>query len=177
MDTTYTITVFSENNPGLLNRITSIFNRRKMNLESVTTSRSEVIGVHRYNFVVYSRQLLVEKVVAQINKQVEVIRTYWSLDYEIIHRELALIKVLNRPGIEEGILSLANRYQAKLLRKEKEYFVIELSAVESQIDSLFYELEPYGICEFTRSGRIAVNQNMDHLNDYLLSLDSEIKTA
>ncbi|BDD09889.1 acetolactate synthase small subunit [Fulvitalea axinellae] len=173
MNRQFTITIFSENHSGLLNRITIIFTRRKMNIESITTAKSEIPGIHRYNIVVEATQDQVEKVVGQIDKQVEVIRAYLSQDDEIIHREVALYKVLNRPGAREKLEKVVDSHGAKIIRDEKDYFAVELCSREGEIDILLKDLQPFGVCEFARSGRVAVTKAMDHMNDYLLALEDE----
>ena len=73
----YTISVFTEDRVGLLNRVTIIFTRRKINIDSITASVSEIKGVHRYTIVVQESKELVKKVTAQIEKQVEVLKAFF----------------------------------------------------------------------------------------------------
>jgi acetolactate synthase-1/3 small subunit len=91
----YTITVYTENQVGLLNRIAIIFSRRKINVESLNTSPSEVAGIHRFTIVVEETRDVVNKVVRQIEKQVEVLKAYYNTNDEIVWQELALYKVLS----------------------------------------------------------------------------------
>ena len=80
----YTITVYTENQVGLLNRIAIIFSRRKINVESLNTSPSEVQGIHRFTIVVIETKDVVNKVVRQIEKQVEVLKAYYNTNDEIV---------------------------------------------------------------------------------------------
>ena len=91
----YTITVYTENQVGLLNRIAIIFSRRKINVESLNTSPSEIAGIHRFTIVVMESRDVVMKIVRQIEKQVEVLKAYFNTNDEIVWQELALYKVLN----------------------------------------------------------------------------------
>ena len=76
----YTISVFTEDIVGLLNRVTIVFTRRKINIESIAASDSEVQNIHRYTIVVNETEDLVKKVTLQLDKQVEVIKAvYLSL--------------------------------------------------------------------------------------------------
>ena len=86
----YTITVYTENQVGLLNRIAIIFSRRKINIESLNTSPSEVQGIYRFTIVVTESRDVVLKVVRQIEKQVEVLKAYFNTNDEIVWQELAL---------------------------------------------------------------------------------------
>src|SRR5678810_1122280 len=84
-----TITVYTENHIGLLNRIAIIFSRRKINIDSMNTSPSEVEGIHRFTIVIDET----EEVVRKIEKQVEVLKAYYNTNEEIIWQELALCKM------------------------------------------------------------------------------------
>ena len=89
----YTITVYTENQVGLLNRIAIIFSRRKINVDSLNTSPTEVDGVHRFTIVIEESEEVVIKLCRQIEKQVEVLKAYYNTNEEIIWQELALYKV------------------------------------------------------------------------------------
>ena len=89
----FTITVYTENQIGLLNRIAIIFSRRKINIESLNTSPSEVESIHRFTIVVSETEEVIKKLVRQIEKQVEVLKAYYNTGDEIVWQELALYKV------------------------------------------------------------------------------------
>jgi acetolactate synthase-1/3 small subunit len=88
----YTLMVYAENQVGLLNRIAIIFSRRKINIESLNTSPSEVEGIHRFNIVIHETEVMVKKVVRQIEKQVDVLKVYFNTNDNIIWQELALYR-------------------------------------------------------------------------------------
>nr|HQU53560.1 acetolactate synthase small subunit [Saprospiraceae bacterium] len=83
----FTITVFTENKTGLLTRVVSIFTRRHINIESLTTSRSSLEGIHRFTIVVLVEEEMVKKLVAQLEKQVDVLKAFYYRDSEIVHQE------------------------------------------------------------------------------------------
>ena len=89
----FTITVYTENQIGLLTRIAIIFSRRKINVESLNTSPSEIENIHRFNIVINETEEVVRKLCRQIEKQVEVLKAYYSSNDEIIWQEMALYKV------------------------------------------------------------------------------------
>ena len=89
----FTITVYTENQVGLLHRITTIFTKRKINLESLTTSESEIEGIHRFTIAVTETEEQVIKVVKQIEKQVEVLKADYYKRKEVVQQELALNKI------------------------------------------------------------------------------------
>jgi acetolactate synthase I/III small subunit len=86
MENTYTLSVFTENVVGMLNRITIIFTRRHLNIVSITASESEVKDVYRYTIVVKTTPELVKKVIGQIEKLVEVLKAFVHEDSEIFHQ-------------------------------------------------------------------------------------------
>src|SRR5580704_6318248 len=89
----FTITVYTENQIGLLNRIAIIFSRRKINIDSLNTSPSEIEGIHRFTIVINEFEEVVRKLCRQIEKQVEVLKAYYNINEEIVWQELALYKV------------------------------------------------------------------------------------
>src|SRR6266567_1725811 len=89
----FTITVYTENQIGLLNRIAIIFSRRKINIDSMNTSPSEIEGIHRFTILIAETEEVVRKLVRQIEKQVEVLKAYFNTNDEIVWQELALYKV------------------------------------------------------------------------------------
>src|SRR5580698_874784 len=89
----FTVTVYTENQVGLLNRIAIIFSRRKINIDSLNTSPSEIEGIHRFTIVINEDEEVVRKLCRQIEKQVEVLKSYYNTNEEIVWQELALYKV------------------------------------------------------------------------------------
>jgi acetolactate synthase-1/3 small subunit len=88
----YTISIYTENNIGLLNRISAIFQRRRINIESLNISVSEIEGVSRFTILVNMTEVNVKKILGQIEKQVEVIKAYYHEDDETIFQESCLFK-------------------------------------------------------------------------------------
>ncbi|MEQ9310128.1 MAG: acetolactate synthase small subunit [Balneolaceae bacterium] len=155
----FTITAYTENHVGLLHRLTIIFTKRKINIESLTTSESEMEGVHRFTIAVTETEELVKKVVKQIEKQVEVLKADFYKKKEVVQQELALYKIRTESltnGLE--VERIVREHGARFLTIEKEFAVIEKSGYRRETKALFDELKPYGINEFVRSGRIAVSR-------------------
>src|SRR6187549_2763002 len=89
----FTITIYTENQVGLLNRIAIIFSRRKLSIDSINSSPSEIDGIHRFTIVMQETEEVVRKLSRQIEKQVEVLKVYYNTNDEIVWQELALYKV------------------------------------------------------------------------------------
>jgi len=155
----FTITVYTENHVGLLHRLTIIFTRRKINIESLTTSESEIEGVHRFTIAVTETEEQIRKIVKQIEKQVEVLKADYYKKKEVVQQELALYKIPTDTltnGLE--VERIVREHNARFLTFEQNFVVIEKSGYRRETKALFDELKPYGIREFVRSGRIAVSR-------------------
>jgi acetolactate synthase-1/3 small subunit len=166
----YTITIFSENHIGLLNRITIIFTRRHINIESLTVSESAIKGIHKFTIVVNSTEDTVSKVVKQIEKQVEVLKAYFHTADEVIFQEIALYKVPTSTLLENNKLEKTIRaHNARILEITPDYTVVEKMGYKEETQELFNEFwKNGGVLQFTRSGRIAVTKAKQELfSDYL----------
>jgi acetolactate synthase-1/3 small subunit len=153
----YTITVYTENQVGLLNRIAIIFSRRKINIDSLNTSPSEVESVHRFTIVINETEEVVRKLCRQIEKQVEVLKAYYNTSDEIVWQELALYKVITDEIAEKvKVERLLRQYGARAVVIRKDYTVFETTGHREETDALIKVLEPYGLIEFVRSARVAI---------------------
>lgn len=172
----YTITVFSEHTTGMLSRVVSIFTRRHINVESLTTSQSSIEGIHRFTIVVEVEEAMVKKLVAQLDKQIDVIKAFYYEQEEIVYQEIALYKIpfymfSNGTVVER----LVRSHNARILVIEPEYVIVEKTGHQEETEQLLKELKAVGdIYSFVRSGRVAIVKPMERLNRYLESLESEI---
>lgn len=155
----YTITVHTENHIGLLNRIAIIFSRRKINVESMNTSPSEIPGIHRFSIVINESEEVVSKLVRQIEKQVEVLKARFNTNDEIIWQELALYKVSTDQITEKiKVERLLREYGARAVVIRKDYVIFEVSGHREETERLVKFFEPYGLIEFVRSARVAITK-------------------
>jgi acetolactate synthase-1/3 small subunit len=153
----FTVTVYTENQIGLLNRIAIMFSRRKINIESLNTSPSEIEGIHRFTIVINELEEVVKKLARQIEKQVEVLKAYYNTNDEIVWQELALYKVPTDEIAEKvKVERLLREYGARAVVIRKDYTVFETTGQREETDKLVAVLEPYGLIEFVRSARVAI---------------------
>jgi acetolactate synthase-1/3 small subunit len=153
----YTISVYTENQIGLINRIAILFSRRKINIESLNTSPSEVEGIHRFTIVINETEEVVRKLCRQLEKQVEILKAYYNTNEEIIYQELALYKVPTDEIAEKvKVERLLREYGARAVVIRKDYTVFETTGQREEINRLVEVLEPYGLIEFVRSARVAI---------------------
>jgi len=161
----FNITVYTENQIGLLNRIAIIFSRRKINVDSLNTSPSEIESIHRFNIVIQETEEVVKKITRQIEKQVEVLKVYYNTNEDVIWQELALYKVPTDVIAEKVLverLLRENGARAVLIRKD--YTVFETTGHREETEGLLKALQPYGLIEFVRSARVAIIKDSDGFN-------------
>ena len=164
----YTISVYTENNVGLLHRLSAIFLKRHINIESFTTSECEIKDVFRFIIVVKMTKDDVEKVAKQIEKQVEVIRVFYHTDNETIFQESALYKMKSSSLFEERhIQNIIKESNARIVTVNPDFFVIEKTGFRDDTEKLYKDLEGYGLLQFTRSGRIAVSKEKMGISEIL----------
>ena len=164
----FTISIYSENNVGLLNRISAILLKRHINIESFSTSVSEIPDVYRFVIVVHLSQQKVKKVVGQIEKQVDVIKAFYHTDEETIFQESALYKVKSSALFEERhIQNVIKESHANIVTVSPEYFVIEKTGFRHETEKLYNDLAPYGLLQFVRSGRISVTKSKMGISEIL----------
>lgn len=155
----YTISVYSENNVGLLNRISGIFLKRHINIESLNVSKSEIEHVSKFTIVVYTTADWTRKIVKQIEKQIEVIKAYYHTDEETIYQESALFKIASGLLFDEPqIQNIIKESKSQIVTVNREFFVLAKTGRRHEIDEMHDALEPYGIMQFVRSGRITVTK-------------------
>ncbi len=156
----FTVSIYTENNIGLLNRISAIFQRRHINIESLNTSPSEIEGVSKFTIVIYMTEVNVKKIIGQIEKQVEVIKAYYHNEDDTIYQISGLFKIKSELLFEERqIQNIIKESNARIVTVNKEFFVLEKSGRREELIDLHKKLNVYGIMQFTRSGRIAVTKD------------------
>lgn len=162
----FTITVYTEDQIGILNRVSIIFSRRKINIQNLNTSPSEVPGIHRFNIVIEETAEVVKKLVRQIEKQVDVLKAYYSTNDEIIWQEMALYKVPTDVIAEKAkVERLLHQFGARAVAIRKDFTVFETTGHREETDNLIKALEPYGLIEFVRSARVAIIKSSDSFHE------------
>lgn len=171
----YTLAVFSENTVGILNLISVVYTRRAINVESISASTTVLPGIIKTTVLSYSDRETMEKVVAQIEKAIFVVKAYLFTDDEIIHQEVALykvptVKLMDEPELEQII----RKHNARILDITHDYTVIEKTGQQNETEALFEELKKYDIRQFVRSGRVCVTKDpVEHVAVYLAQRDKK----
>ncbi|MEO6148616.1 MAG: acetolactate synthase small subunit [Mucilaginibacter sp.] len=164
----FNITVYTENQIGLLSRIAIIFTRRKINIDSLNVSPSEIESIHRFNILINETEDTVRKLCRQIEKQVEVLKVYYHTNADVIWQELALYKVSTDVIAEQvSVERLLRENGARAVVIRKDYTVFETTGHREETDALITILQPYGLIEFVRSARVAIIKGSEGFNSKL----------
>lgn len=156
-DNLSTLIVTVENKPGVLFRISGLIRRRRFNIESLTVSHLEDLGLSRFTILVRGEKEIVEKMSKQLYRIVEVLKVSDPAENEIVARELALIKVsTKKSGSSVEISNITKHFRAKAVNICPDYMILEITGSEDKIESFYENLRKFGIIEFVRTGRTAL---------------------
>jgi acetolactate synthase-1/3 small subunit len=153
---TTTFAVYVEDAPGALNRISSLFRRRGFNIASLTVGHTEREGVSRMTIVVDTDELGARRVEANLHKLLDVLRVDVMPQQASVMRDLAMIKVAALPQSRPDIMQLVDVFRARVVDVAPDSLIIEITGTEDKIDGLVDVLQPYGVLEMVRTGRVAM---------------------
>jgi acetolactate synthase-1/3 small subunit len=152
----HTVVAIVEDKPGVLMRVASLFRRRGFNIESLTVGPTEEKGLSRITIVVDGESAPIEQVEKQLYKLIDVVKVSDVSQEEMIPRELALIKVRANNVNRHELLDIATVFRADVVDIATNSLIFQVVGDEEKIDGLIKMLEPYGIRELSRTGRIAM---------------------
>ncbi|MFY0687063.1 MAG: acetolactate synthase small subunit [Cyclobacteriaceae bacterium] len=169
----FTMSVLTEDKAGLLNHISIIFTRRKLNITSLNVSPTEVKGVSRFTITLTTTRELVDKVVKQIRKLIDVLGAFVYEENEIHYQEIALYKVPTKVFLNGNTIeTLVRNNGARILVIEEDYIVIEKTGHRYETHDLYEKLEPHGLLEFVRSGRVSISKSKRKTEAYIKELET-----
>ena len=174
----YTLTVFSENQVGLINKIAILFSRRKISLDSFNTSPSEIENIYRFTIVVSVTEDVIKNLVRQLEKIIDVFKVYCNTNNEIIWQQMALYKVPTSIIMKEvKVERLLREFGARAVVIRDDYTVFETTGQEEEIDKLLVELSKYGLIEFVKSARIAIIKANEGIHKKVLKMQANDPTS
>ncbi len=174
----FIVSAFTENNIGLLNRITIIFTRRGVNIESLTVSESAIKGISKFTIVVKTNEELIQKIVSQIEKLVEVLKAFYHTNDQMIYQEIALYKISTKSLLDSNqVESLVRKHGARIMEITEDYTVVEKTGHNEETTSLFDEFQKVcGVLQFIRSGRVALTRSrIEKLSQFLKERDEYLE--
>lgn len=153
-----TIVALVEDKPGVLNKIASKWRQRGFNIESLAVGHSEQPGLSRMTFTVDGATHDVEQVTKQLYKVIEVVKITDITGDDVVARELALIRVASSAQTRGAIMEVAEIFRANIIDVGADSLILQVTGDEEKIDALYELLQPFGIKELVRTGRIAMSR-------------------
>lgn len=162
--TEYTLTIFTENKPGVLYRISDVFLRRKINVESLTVSELYPPDKSRFTVVIKTDEEQIKKIAAQIEKIIEVLEVYYNTDEGLISLEIALIKIVIKGLKDLSVIQkiVGESPTAKIFAIYEDSIVIEESGTEKEVRTFLEKLKDFKIEDLAISGRTALLKESMH---------------
>ncbi len=156
---THTISVLVENHSGALSRIAGLFSSRGYNITSLTVAETDDPTVSRMTIVVSGEEEILEQIVKQLNRLIDIIKVIDLPGEETIEREMVLVIIDASKSNRHEIIELANIFGAKIAAVAHSSITIEMMGTRHNLDDFLALVKPYGIKEVVRSGAIAIAQN------------------
>jgi len=160
----HTISVLVVNRFGVLSRISGLFSGRGFNIESLNVAETNDSNVSRMTIVTRGDDAKVEQITKQLNKLVDVIKVVDLTKESFVDREMILVKMNAEPRVREEILRVVEIFRAKVVDVSANTYTIEITGNESKLDGFMELLQPLGIQEVVRSGRIAISRGIKSIH-------------
>jgi acetolactate synthase-1/3 small subunit len=158
--TKHTLVALVDDNPGVLNRVASLFRRRGFNIDSITVGQSETPGISRMTIVVDGTNTSVEQVRKQLDKLIETVRVTDITGDNIVVRELALFKVKTTSANRSEVIQIVDIFRANIVDVSSDSLMVEVTGDEDKLNSLLKLLAGFGVKEVCRTGRIAMTRGV-----------------
>ena len=154
----HTISVLVENKFGVLARVAGLFSGRGYNIDSLNVGETEDPSISRMTIVARGDDRIIEQITKQLNKLIDVIKVTDLTSEEHVERELVLIKVSAPSKVRSEIIQLADIFRSSIVDVSHESLIISATGDEDKVNALIEMLEPYGIREIARSGKVAISR-------------------
>jgi acetolactate synthase-1/3 small subunit len=160
LETRHTVSLQVENRAGVLARVANLFAARGYNIDSLTVGETEDPTVSKMTIVVGGEEVILEQIMKQLNKMIDVIRVQDMTGASFVERELLLIKVSSGPQMRFEVLQIAEIFRANIVDVSPQTATLEVTGNRNKIDAVISMLRPFGIKEMAISGRVAMVREM-----------------
>jgi acetolactate synthase-1/3 small subunit len=152
----HTIAVIVENKSGVLTRIAGLFSRRSFNIDSLSVGATDNPAYSRMTLSVQGDEVVLEQVIKQLSKLINVIRVSELEPEESVERELAIIKVSADKDKRSEIMQLVSVFRAKIIDVSSRSMIIEVTGDEKKVEAFVLLLRQFGIKELARTGKVSM---------------------
>ncbi len=154
----HTIAVLVENQFGVLCRVAGLFSARGFNIDSLTVGETQHADISRMTVVARGDERVVQQVVRQLDKLIDVISIEILSPHDSIDRELVLIKVKSDISGRNDLMQVVNNFRGKIIDVQEESMTLEATGTEAKIDAMLELLKSFGVIEVVRTGKIAISR-------------------
>lgn len=159
---THIISVLVENQFGVLARVSSMFSARGYNIDSLSVGETADPAVSRMTVAVHGEDGVLEQIVKQLNKLVEVIEVIDLTSQDYVERELAMVKIAAKAKQRSGVIEITNIFRAKVVDMGADAMIVEVTGTQAKVKAFIDMMRPFGIKELVRTGRIAASRSDKH---------------
>jgi len=152
----HTLSILVENKPGVLSRIAGLFSGRGFNIESLSVAETLDATISRMTIVTRGNDQILEQIMKQLNKLVNVIKVIDFVNGDFVNREMALIKVNVRDENRSELLNIVDIFRGKVVDVSPDAYVVEVTGDEGKLDAIINLCKPMGIKEVARTGKVAM---------------------
>ena len=152
----HVLAVIVENKPGALTRVSGLFSRRGFNIENIAVGETMTPGVSRMTITVDGNETVIEQVVKQLHKLINVIKVSNLTNEPSVMRELMLLKVTAEAGNRSDIQQIVETFRGKVVDVAPDSMIIEVTGNDDKLEAIKLLLQHFGIREIVRTGKIAL---------------------
>ena len=152
----HVITVLVDNEPGVLSRVSGLFSGRGFNIESLNVAETLDPSVSRMTLVTPGNDQIIEQIIKQLNKLVNVIKVFDLTSQDYVDREMALIKVNAEASTRAEVLRIVDIFRGQVVDVSSKSYTLEITGDDKKIQAIVELLLPFGIQEIVRTGKVAI---------------------
>jgi acetolactate synthase I/III small subunit len=154
----HVISVLVDNEPGVLSRVSGLFSGRGFNIESLNVAETLDPTISRMTLVTRGNDQIIEQIIKQLNKLVNVIKVLDLTGSDYVDREMALIKVTAESSSRSEILRIVDIFRGRVVDISPKTYTLEITGADSKIQAVLDLLAPFGIMEIVRTGKVAITR-------------------
>ncbi len=156
MENRHVISVLVENKPGVLARISGMFSGRGFNIHSLAVAPTLDTKLSRMTIVTYGNEQIIEQIIKQLRKLINVVKVQDLTDHEYVDREMILVRVKATEDKREEVLRITDIFRGKVVDVTPDTITLEVTGSQSKIEAILQLLATIGILELIRAGTVAI---------------------
>lgn len=167
MENLHTLSVLTENKPGVLTRVAGLFARRNFNIKSLTVGETENPTISRMTIIVDAESVPLEQITKQLNKLINVLKVVEMIPGDSIERRLLLLKVNADQSCRTAVLQIVDLFRAHVVDVQTDCVVVESIGSRDKLEALLASLEPFGVREIAQSGAVVIGRGSKSISDQI----------